>query len=81
MFHTNNRKRLFAKAKGELIILTAYDSVQQSGDMAAPFLQESSFWWVTGISQPGWKVILDTARSEATLVRPQRSDVDALMLM
>lgn len=78
MFHTNNRKRLFAKAKGELIILTAYDSVQQSGDMAAPFLQESSFWWVTGISQPGWKVILDTARGEATLVRPQRSEVDVI---
>lgn len=78
MFHTNNRKRLFAKAKGELIILTAYDSVQQSGDMAAPFLQESSFWWVTGIAQPGWKVILDTARGEATLVRPQRSEVDII---
>jgi len=78
MFHTNNRKRLFAQAKGELIILTAYDSVQQSGDMAAPFLQESSFWWVTGINQPGWKVILDTARGEATLVRPNRSDVDVI---
>ena len=78
MFHTNNRKRLFAKAKGELIILTAYDSVQQSGDMAAPFLQESSFWWATGINQPGWKVILDTARGDATLVRPQRSDVDVI---
>jgi Xaa-Pro aminopeptidase len=78
MFHTNNRKRLFAKAKGELIILTAYDSVQQSGDMAAPFLQESSFWWVTGIKQPGWKVVLDTARGETTLVRPHRSDVDVI---
>jgi len=78
MFHTNNRKRLFAKAKGELIILTAYDSVQQSGDMAAPFLQESSFWWVTGINQPGWKVILDTARGEAMLVRPRRSDIDVI---
>jgi Xaa-Pro aminopeptidase len=78
MFHTNNRKRLFAKAKGELIILTAYDSMQQSGDMAAPFLQESSFWWVTGINQPGWKVVLDTARGEATLVRPQRSEVDVI---
>lgn len=78
MFHSDNRHRLYAKAKGQLIILTGYDSVQLSGDMAAPFLQESSFWWATGIEQPGWKVILDTARQKATLVRPERSEVDVI---
>lgn len=78
MFHSDNRHRLYVKAKGQLIILTGYDSVQLSGDMAAPFLQESSFWWVTGISQPGWKVVLDTARQKATLVRPERSKVDVI---
>ena len=78
MFHTTNRERLYAASKGELIVLTAYDSVQQSGDMAAPFLQESSFWWLTGIAEPGWKIILDTARQKATLVRPQRSEVDVI---
>ena len=78
MFHSDNRHRLYAKAKGQLTILTGYDSVQLSGDMSAPFLQESSFWWVTGISQPGWMVILDTARQKATLVRPKRSKVDII---
>lgn len=76
MFHSDNRHRIYTKAKGQLIVLAGYDNIQQSGDMAAPFLQESSFWWVTGINQPGWKVILDTARQKATLVRPTRSHVD-----
>lgn len=78
MFYSANRDRLYAKAKGELIVVTAYDSVQQSGDMAAPFLQESSFWWLTGIDEPGWKVIIDTARRKAVLVRPERSRVDVI---
>lgn len=78
MFHSDNRHRLYTAAKGQLIILTGYDSVQLSGDMAAPFLQESSFWWVTGISQPGWKVVLDTARQKATLVRPERTEIDLI---
>lgn len=78
MFHEDNRRRLYKHAHGELIVLTAYDLLQQSGDMAAPFLQESSFWWLTGIEEPGWKVILDTARQHATLVRPERSKVDII---
>ena len=78
MLHKQNRERLYQKAQGQLIVLTGYDAMQQSGDMAAPFLQESTFWWLTGIEQPGWKVILDTARGHATLVRPKRSDIDII---
>ena len=73
-----NRERLYKKANGQLVVLAGYDAMQQSGDMAAPFLQESTFWWLTGIEQPGWKVILDTARGHATLVRPKRSDIDII---
>lgn len=78
MLHKQNRDRLFDSAEGALIVLTAYDEVQQSGDMSAPFLQEASFWWVSGISEAGWKIILDTSRRHATLVRPERSKVDLI---
>lgn len=78
MFHEANRQRLYKKSQGAVLVLTAYDLVQQSGDMAAPFLQESSFWWLTGIEEPGWKLILDTAHKKAMLVRPRRSDVDVI---
>ena len=76
--YEQNRHRLYEKAEGALIVLAAYDLVQQSGDMAAPFLQESSFYWSTGITEPGWKVVLDAARKHATLVRPERSTVDVI---
>ena len=78
MQYENNRKRLYAAAQGELIVLAAYSTVQQSGDMAAPFLQESSFFWTTGITEAGWRVILDTPRQHAILVRPERSEVDVI---
>ncbi len=52
--------------------MTAYDLMQYSGDMEATFLQESSFWWLTGIEEAGWKVVLDGTRRRTTLVRPAR---------
>jgi Xaa-Pro aminopeptidase len=71
-----NRQRLFDVMGGGLIVLTAYDAVQWSGDMETVFLQESTFWWVTGIEEAGWKAILDGSRHRVTLVRPQRSDIE-----
>lgn len=78
MIHSTNRERFFGTIGGDLVVLTAYDSVQQSGDMAAQFLQEASFWWLTGINEPGWKLILDGVRRHATLVRPERSEIDVI---
>ena len=67
--------RIFSTFGGQLVILTAYDAMQQSADMEALFLQEGSFWWVTGIDEPGWKVIIDGIRKHVCLVRPSLSDV------
>lgn len=78
MFHHANRARVFERLNGGLLVVTAYDLFQLSGDMEAPFLQESSFWWLTGIEEPGWKAILDGARKVTTLVRPKRSEVDII---
>ena len=74
--HEQQRQRVFEVAKSALIVLSAYDEMQLSGDMAAPFLQESSFWWLTGIEEAGWKLILDGSRKKSTLVCPARSQVD-----
>lgn len=73
MFHTENRKRFIERANGALVVIAGYDSMQLSGDMAAPFLQESNFWWLSGIEHPGWKMIIDSARGKTTLVRPALS--------
>jgi Xaa-Pro aminopeptidase len=73
--HTIRRKSLTTTLNGALVVMTAYDRLQQSADMEAPFLQEASFWWLTGIEEPGWKVIIDGLRNWTTLVRPAMSDV------
>lgn len=78
MMHADHRARLTRALEGGLIVLTAYDAMQLSGDMAAPFVQEANFWWATGIDAPGWKVIIEGSRKHATLVRPKRSDVDII---
>lgn len=72
--HTN-RSKLSTFAAGSPVIVTAYDAMQLSADMSAPFVQEASFWWLTGIDEPGWKAIIDTTRHHTTLVRPERSDI------
>lgn len=76
--HEQQRQRVFDAAKGALMVLSAYDEMQLSGDMSAPFLQESSFWWLTGIEEAGWKLILDGSRKKSMLVRPARSQVDVI---
>jgi Xaa-Pro aminopeptidase len=52
--------RLFGLLDNEgVLFLTAYDKMQLQADMEAPFLQEASFLWLTGIDQPGWRLIVE----------------------
>lgn len=67
-FFTSNRQRLSAKIGPSVIILNAYDEVQKSGDMAQPFMQEANFWYLTGISEAGWRLVIDGSTS--TLIAP-----------
>lgn len=68
-----HRQRFSEKINGGIVVIAGFISMQQSGDMASSFLQESNFWWLTGIEEPGWKVIIDSARRRTTLVAPARS--------
>ena len=63
-------------ASGSLFVLTGYKEIQLSGDMSAPFLQESNFLWLTGINLPDWKVIIEGSKASTTLVRPERSEIE-----
>lgn len=69
-FFAANRERLLVKLSGNLVVLTAYASMQRSNDIAAPFEQESNFWWLTGIETPDWWLIMDGTRGKSWLVAP-----------
>ncbi|MBC7764808.1 aminopeptidase P family protein [Microbacteriaceae bacterium] len=76
MNHFRNRKSLTHALEGGVLVVCAYDATQQSADMEASFLQESNFWWLTGIEEAGWKAVIDMSRQHTTLIRPQRSQAN-----
>lgn len=75
-FFTANRQRFCEQLKpGSVVALTAFTAMQQTNDGAAPFVQEGNFWYLTGIAEPDWRLIIDVDSGEQWLVAPQRSFV------
>ena len=73
-FFNENRKRVAEVLRG-VLVLSGYHAMQHANDAAAFFEQEANFWWLTGIEEPGWWVIIDDTRQKAWLVRPDVSDM------
>lgn len=72
-FFAGNRSRLMRElGDGGALWLTAYDSMQHSADMAAIFCQESNFWYLTGVSEPGWQLLC--IQGESILIAPDISE-------
>ncbi len=71
-FYTLNRENLMRQISGPIII-TAYSAMQRCFDESWKFEQEANFWYLTGIDDPDWKLIIDNGKS--TLVRPDTSEI------
>ncbi len=69
-FFQGNRERLAHAIHGGIAVVGAYNAVQRTNDAAFSFEQEANFWWLTGIEQPDWWVIIDGQRQKSFLVRP-----------
>lgn len=72
-FFSANRMRLCEALEDGVVLLSAHDKMQLVHDMAASFVQESNFWWLTGLELPGWQLLLDSATGAAALVEPRLS--------
>lgn len=72
--YSNNRKCL-AAGIDRIIVLSAYKSVQRRGDLSFSFEQEANFWYVTGIEEPDWWVIIDAMAQKSWLVAPEVDEV------
>lgn len=76
-FFTNNRMRLLESVKKDVVVvLTAYEGMQLTGDMSVPFRQEANFWYLTGVEDPNWRVIY--TRDKSWLVSPALSDIQQI---
>lgn len=73
--HPQIRHNLSERLEGGLYVLSAYASLQQQNDTAHSFQQEANFWYLTGIEEPDWLVIIDGSTGEEWLVKPE---VDAI---
>jgi len=70
------RERMYKALGGTPLIMTAYNALQKSADMAHAFTQDASFLWLTGINEPGWQCVIEGGT--LTLVAPERDDVHIL---
>jgi len=74
--YIQRRQKLKDSLGTDPIVISAFHAVQQTNDASAPFIQESHFLWLTGINEPGWKLIIDAEGS--TLVAPGKTDVQRI---
>lgn len=73
-FFVGNRRRLTEVLPDSLIVVAAHAALQESADLAYPFRQDSSFWYLTGLSEPGLVLVIDTAQQESVLLVPEQND-------
>ena len=80
--HREQQQRLCEAISGDgLIVLPGYQKMQLQHDMAAPFWQEANFLWLTGVTYPGWAVLIDVATATAVLVRPDLTEVEQCIVV
>jgi Xaa-Pro aminopeptidase len=78
-FFAGNRQALLdSLGKGALVVLTAYNEMQRRNDEGFHFDQEGNFWYLTGISAPDWRVIIDGVQKKTWLVRPESNEIREL---
>lgn len=74
-FFIDNRIQFSQKIGEGLAVLAGWTAMQWRGDEAQPFIQEANFWYLTGIEEPDWQVIIDGRQRKTYLVAPERSEI------
>lgn len=71
-FFAGNRQRLLDGSGAKLIVLTANGLLQRSADTTFAFRQDSNFWYLTGIEEPDFLLVMTP--EETFLIAPSRPD-------
>lgn len=70
LFANNRQKLLESLPQNSVACVAAAVPMQASNDANFPFRQDSNFWYLTGIDQPGCVVVLETMQNRALLFIP-----------
>ncbi len=71
-FFISNRRKLQESIDSELIVLSANGLLQRSADTTFPFRQDSNFWYLTGVDEPDFVLVIN--REETFLIAPKRGE-------
>lgn len=71
-FFQGNRSRLLADTNAKLIAIAANGMLQRSADTTFPFRQDSNFWYLTGIQEPDFVLVM--TQDVVFLIAPKRDD-------
>lgn len=77
-FFAINRQNLMKQLRGGLVVITGYNALQWAGDTAVPFRQEANFWYLSGIKEPDWWIIIEGVHATTWLVQSVRTDQQRL---
>ncbi len=70
-FFSNNRKRLLAQLQpNSVLVLAGFGSMQRDADNPYEFQQDANFWYLCGIQDPDWRLIIDVDNGDEWLVAP-----------
>lgn len=76
-FFSANRAKLREAIAGVApIVMPAAGMLQRSTDTTFPFRQDSNFWYLTGVDEPGAVLVME--RDETYLILPDRNDIQVL---
>lgn len=74
--YKQRRQKVCQQLGNTPIVVAAFEAMQQSNDAAALFIQDSNFFWLTGINEPGWHIIIQPTKS--ILVAPSKTDTQRI---
>lgn len=77
-FFSSNRDKLMSLLDADLVIVTAYTKQQNTGDTAHIFRQEPNFWYLTGVEQADWQLVIDGRQGRTWLIAPDVDDMHQL---
>lgn len=78
-FFAGNRRRLLERLQhGSLVVVGANAQMQRANDTAFAFQQSPDFWYLTGLDEADWWLIIDGISGKSWLVHPDIDDVRQL---
>src|SRR6185295_8621430 len=71
-FFAGNRRKLVEQTGASLIVLASSGLLQRSTDTTFPFRQDSNFWYLTGIEEADFVLVITD--NEPFLISPSRAE-------